>query len=276
MKRLALLASLALASTAPVLLAKSVDNRSIVTSFVDRFYGKRDVAVAFAAFVAPDYIQHNPGLPDGPKAAVEALGAMFARPDSRFEVTHLLIDGDLALVHLFGQGKPGTPGAAVADLYRLKDGKVAEHWDVLQPIEPGSDPLAMASAGPAGKDMTAQNRVAFSGFIKMLFDRGDVDGAYRRFVAPDLIQHNSRMGQGRDQAVAVIRGLRSAPGARFDVQRILVDGNLAAVHYRGQLSANDRGAAIVEIFRFHDGMIVEHWDMFQPMPQNSRNAHPMF
>ncbi|HUD93279.1 nuclear transport factor 2 family protein [Sphingobium sp.] len=276
MKRFACIMSVALVSVAPAVVAKALENRAIFTDFVDRFYTKRDVAGAFAAHVALDYIQHNPGLPDGPKAAVEALAPMFARPDSRFEVKHLLIDGDLALVHLFGQGKPGTPGAAVADLYRLEDGKVVEHWDVLQPIEPGSDSMAMASAKPAVEGATTRNRAAFDRFIALLFEKGDVEGAYRQFVAPDLIQHNSRMGQGRDGAIAAIKGLRSAPGATFEVQRLLVDGDLAAVHYRGKLSAQDRGAAVVEIFRFDKGRIVEHWDMFQPVPETSRNAHPMF
>ncbi|BBD99508.1 DUF4440 domain-containing protein [Sphingobium amiense] len=266
----------ALLALAAPLAARTIDNRGIVRDFVERFYDRRDVAGSFAAHVAPDYIQHNPGLPDGASAAVEALAPMFAAPGSRFDVKHVLVDGDLALVHLFGQGKPGTSGAAVADIYRLKDGRIVEHWDVIQPAAPGSDPLAMA-AHPRGPGDTARNRRAFTAFIDLLFARGDVAAAYDRFVAPDLIQHNSRMGQGRADAVAGITALRAAPGAAFEVQRILVDGAFAAVHYRGRLSTEDRGAAIVEIFRFDDrGMIVEHWDMFQPLPETSRNAHPMF
>lgn len=276
MKPLATIMSVALIAIAPAVIAKGADNRAIVADFVDRFYIKRDVAGAFAAYVSPDYIQHNPGLPDGPEAAVAALAPMFARPGSRFDVKHLLIDGDLALVHLFGQGKADTPGAAVADLYRLKDGKLVEHWDVLQPVAPDSDPLAMAPVAAHGKADTSGNRRSFAQFVDRLFRQGDVEGAYARFVAPDLIQHNSRMGQGRDSAVAAIRGLRSAPGATVSIHNILVDGDLAAVHYRGTLSRDDGGAAVVEIFRFDKGMIVEHWDMFQPMPTSARNAHPMF
>lgn len=268
--------SVALIAIAPAVLAKGVHNRAIIADFVDRFYAQRDVAGAFAAHVAPDYIQHNPGLPDGAKVAVEVLGPKFAQAGAHFDVKHLLIDGDLALVHLFGQGTPGTPGAAVADIYRLKDGKVVEHWDVLQPVAPGSDPLAMAPAKPARPGDTARNPRSFQRFVDLLFAKGDVDGAYSQFVAPDLIQHNSRMGQGRDGAVAAIKGLRAAAGATFTVQRVLVDGNFAAVHYRGKLSVEDRGAAVVEIFRFENGRIVEHWDMFQPVPETSRNAHPMF
>lgn len=262
------------AVSAPLAIAKAVDNRAIFSQFVDRFYNQRDVAGAFADHVSPDYIQHNPGLPDGPKAAVDALAPMFAAPGSRFDVKHVLVDGDLAMVHLFGQGKPGTSGAAVADIYRLKDGRIAEHWDVIQPIEAGTDPLA--AAVPPRQSGTTTNRRAFLRFVDLLFRRNQVDTAYKNYVAPDLIQHNARMGQGRDAAIAAIKALRTMPGAAFAVQRVLVDGNLAAVHYRGKLSSDDGGAAIVEIFRFDRGKIVEHWDMFQPMPKDSRNAHPMF
>lgn len=265
-----------LLAAAPVALARPTDNRVIVQDFVDLFYAKRDMAGAFAAHVSADYVQHNPGLPDGPAAAVAALGPMFAQSGSRFDVKHLLVDGDLALVHLFGQGKPGTAGGAVADLYRLKDGKVVEHWDVLQPIEPGIDPLAAAPVKARVKGEAERNRRIFMQFVDLLFAKGQVEQAYRRYVAADLIQHNSRMGQGRDAAVAVIEGMRASPGASFEVLHVLVDGDLAAVHYRGKLSAGDHGEAVVEIFRFDKGRIVEHWDMFQPVPEKSMNDHPMF
>ncbi|WP_300117377.1 nuclear transport factor 2 family protein [Sphingobium sp.] len=266
MKAIWAVAGVALIALAAPTIARTPDNRAVVQNFVERVYVKRDVAGAFAAHVAADYIQHDPGQPDGQAAAVEALAPMFARPGSCFDLKHVLVDGDLALVHLFGQGKPDTAGAAVADIYRLEGGKIVEHWDVIQPIEPGTDPLAQA-AQPDDKGDTARNRQVFDAFIDLLFMKGDVEAAYDRFVAPDLVQHNSRLGRGRADAVAAITALRAAPGAIFSVQRTLVDGNFAAVSYRGKLSANDKGAAIVEIFRFDDrGMIVEHWDMFQPLP----------
>ena len=40
----------------------------------------------------------------------------------------------MAVIHLRGRGSASDPGGAVADIYRLKDGKIVEHWDVVQPI----------------------------------------------------------------------------------------------------------------------------------------------
>lgn len=106
-------------------------NRAVVTAFAHRFYDLHDVRGAFERYVAPHYIQHNPHIADGRDAAIAALEPIFG-PDSRFEIKRIVVDGDLAVIHLHGStGK----GGAVADIFRLKCGRIVEHWDVLQPIE---------------------------------------------------------------------------------------------------------------------------------------------
>jgi predicted SnoaL-like aldol condensation-catalyzing enzyme len=109
-------------------------NRVVVTDFARLFYEQRDVRAAFEKYVAADYIQHNPGIGDGRDAAIVALEPMLSRPGSRFEVKRILVDGDMAMIHLHGRGGNEGRGGAVADIYRLKDGRIVEHWDVLQPI----------------------------------------------------------------------------------------------------------------------------------------------
>lgn len=119
-------------------------NRKVVQDFARIFYQEKDVKRAFETYVVPDYIQHNPGIADGRDAAVAALAPMFSSPGARFEVKRIVVDGDMAVIHLFGQGDPKTRGAAVADIYRLKDGKIVEHWDILQPLpEKSANPHPM-------------------------------------------------------------------------------------------------------------------------------------
>jgi len=111
-----------------------VDNRAAFERFVEIFYTQKRVREAFDFLVAEDYRQHNPTIPDGPEAAVRMLTPKFdGSPDSRFEVQRILVDGDLALVHVRASG-PGRPDAAVADIYRFENGRIVEHWDVLQPV----------------------------------------------------------------------------------------------------------------------------------------------
>lgn len=109
-------------------------NRAIVENFVDIFYRVKDVRRAFLTYVAEDYVQHNPNIPDGREAAIAFLDPMFSRPEARFDVKRILVDGDLAVVHLHGRPNLADPGGAVADFFRLRDGLIVEHWDVLQPV----------------------------------------------------------------------------------------------------------------------------------------------
>lgn len=134
MKRVAAALALVLLSAAAAPVARPADNRRIVADFARIFYVEKDVKRAFETYVAADYIQHNPGIADGREAAVKALAPMFARPDARFDVKRILVDGDYAAIHLHGRGDASTAGAAVADIYRLKGGKIVEHWDVIQPM----------------------------------------------------------------------------------------------------------------------------------------------
>ena len=108
------------------------DRRPVVEAFVDLMYRRRDVRAAFDSYVAEDYLQHNPGLPDGRDAAREPLAQMFDDPGFAPEVVRLLVDGDLCAVHL-RISRDGSPVAAVVDLYRWDGEQVVEHWDVIQP-----------------------------------------------------------------------------------------------------------------------------------------------
>ena len=117
----------------------TTDNRASFEQFVDIFYRRKRVGEAFAFLVSDAYRQHNPTIPDGPAAAVEALTPKFdGSPDARFEVQRSLVDGDLARVHVRAS-RPGSPDAAVADIYRFENGRIVEHWDVLQPVP--ADPV---------------------------------------------------------------------------------------------------------------------------------------
>jgi predicted SnoaL-like aldol condensation-catalyzing enzyme len=113
-------------------------NRAVVEDFVELFYRRRDVRAAFERHVVEDYIQHNPGIADGRDAAVQALEPKFSAGGFHAEVKLVLVDGDHAAIHVHARSAPGERGGAVADLYRLDDGRIVEHWDVLQPVPEAS------------------------------------------------------------------------------------------------------------------------------------------
>lgn len=109
-------------------------NRKIIEDFADIFYRQKDVEKAFIKYVAEDYIQHNPNILDGRKTAITALKPKFSNPEAIFDIKRIIVDGNLAVIHVHGRMNRTQLGGAVADIYRLENGKIVEHWDVLQPI----------------------------------------------------------------------------------------------------------------------------------------------
>jgi predicted SnoaL-like aldol condensation-catalyzing enzyme len=124
---------------------------------------------------------------------------------------------------------------------------------------------------------TERNREIVTRFVDLFYRQGRVREAFMTYVAPSYIQHNPIAADGRDTAIAALEPyFASQPNAIREVQRIIVDGDLAAIHVRVRANPQDRGAAIVDILRLEHGMIVEHWDVIQAVPEHSANAHPMF
>jgi predicted SnoaL-like aldol condensation-catalyzing enzyme len=114
--------------------AAPMENRAIVTDFARLFYTERNVRAAFETHVSERYIQHNPGLPDGREPAIVALTPKFAKEGASFDIKRILVDGDMAVIHVHARPEPASRGAAVIDMYRLENGKIVEHWDVIQPV----------------------------------------------------------------------------------------------------------------------------------------------
>ena len=110
-------------------------NKRNVLDFYDKGLNQKDFAAASRHFGAT-YIQHNPNAADGPegfKGFVEFLKAKF--PQSKSEVKRVFTDGDYVIVHVHAVREPGSRGSAIVDIFRCdSNGKIVEHWDVVQPI----------------------------------------------------------------------------------------------------------------------------------------------
>lgn len=103
-------------------------NKALVLSVLKGAFIDRDPSVADRYF-APDYVQHNPTIPNGP-ASIQALIPTLPA-DFRYEPGMATASGDLVMVHGRYTGWGPKPLVAV-DIFRVKDGKVVEHWDVMQ------------------------------------------------------------------------------------------------------------------------------------------------
>jgi predicted SnoaL-like aldol condensation-catalyzing enzyme len=115
--------------------ASVAENKRIAQTFWETAFRDARPGDAAEQFLGETYIQHNPQTPDGPEAFVAAIEGMHgAAPDFSGEVKRAIGEDDLVVLHSHVKMSAEDPGTAVVDIFRVADGKVVEHWDVLQPI----------------------------------------------------------------------------------------------------------------------------------------------
>ena len=128
---LALASSSAMAATSE---AQQEANRKAVLAFYDKGLNQKDADAALA-YVGNRYVQHNPGAADGPDGLRKFIGFLREKfPNSHSEIKRSFVDGDYVILHVHAVREPGTRGNAIIDIFKLEDGKIVEHWDVVQPI----------------------------------------------------------------------------------------------------------------------------------------------
>jgi predicted SnoaL-like aldol condensation-catalyzing enzyme len=99
---------------------------------------------AVERFISPDYIQHSQLAPPGRDALKTFLDMIREKtPDAVHDVKRAFVDGDHVIVHYHVRRWPGDMGWAVIDIFRIENGMIAEHWDVLQDLtENGPNPIS--------------------------------------------------------------------------------------------------------------------------------------
>jgi predicted SnoaL-like aldol condensation-catalyzing enzyme len=109
-------------------------NKNVVLDYYRTAFGGAPEK-AVAEHFGPRYVQHNPDAQDGPEAFIAFVHYLRGEyPDLRLDIKRVIAEGDLVVTHSHLVLEPGTPGRALADYFRLEDGKVVEHWDVIQEV----------------------------------------------------------------------------------------------------------------------------------------------
>jgi predicted SnoaL-like aldol condensation-catalyzing enzyme len=109
-------------------------NKRVATEFYDAAINRKDFAAA-SQYLGSSYRQHNPTAADGAeglRAFIDFLKTRF--PNQRGDIKRVIAEGDLVVLHVHSTRGDATPGRAIVDIFRIENGKVVEHWDVIQDI----------------------------------------------------------------------------------------------------------------------------------------------
>jgi len=242
---------------------------------------------AFMATAADPYIQHSPDMADGMKPVWDLLTN---RPDG-FSTTSIkwlgeggfLDNGNYLVMFREVDRGDGTKPSKIFDLMYFDDnGKYAEHWDMRQPLsaETASGRSETATAkeftdNPVSYDQNTEeaNRRLVATFLNLAFNGDQLETALNLYVSPTYVQHNPLIADGI-QPVIDIFDSGKIPSLCYDIKFILAQNDLVWVYSK---VTNPQGVSgVVDLIRVRDGMMVEHWDVLQPVPEKMPNDNGMF
>jgi predicted SnoaL-like aldol condensation-catalyzing enzyme len=236
-------------------------NKTIVLECYRKIIRDLDLSI-IDDYIMEDYIQHSPTVKDGKAGLLEMLHFLKSLPQPKEHgpspIIRTIAEGDLVAVHLDVQfmGKR----VAVVDLFRLQDGKIAEHWDTSKMQPENQDGLVTMTNGTAVIDDEADstaNKKLIDQFYQEGFGKNNV-----RCLAEDYLDHDPD------------GDLLKRSGYHAKVHRLIAEGDfvVAQCEFIGE---SDRYAHY-DIFRIVEGKIAEHWSVEQEVPQTMAHNNGMF
>ncbi|TCS55621.1 putative SnoaL-like aldol condensation-catalyzing enzyme [Primorskyibacter sedentarius] len=268
MKPTQLFASAAILATLPLTaLANNAQNKAFALEALEKTLLAGDVE-AVDQYFAEDIIQHNEMFANGIEAQKGVVGFLGGSGTFKADYVRVIADDDIVAVHARYEGF-GETALIAFDVFRVEDGKIAEHWDNLIPE---------AAPNPSGRtqidgvtaitdlDKTEANKAKVEEFItRALIDHEQVD--FTQYINPtNYAQHNPMVADGLDGFGAFMAEM-AKQGTTMDyteVHQVIGEGNFVLTLSEGALGGEP--TAFYDLFRVEDGLIVEHWDVIAPMP----------
>ncbi|MEU4163118.1 nuclear transport factor 2 family protein [Actinoplanes sp. NPDC026670] len=249
--------------------------REIVRTAVGELFGDRDPS-AVDRWVSPTYRQHSALAPDGPDGL---RGLVAGLPDGfRYEPHRVLADGDLVALHGTYHGFGPVPLVAF-DVFRVEDGKLAEHWDALSPLVAETVSGRSQTDGPAevtDLDRTEANRALVTAFVETVLKGGKVDTITDFLSTETYHQHNVAIGDGLDGLGTALAALaeQGVTMVYTELHKVVAEGNFVLTVSEGSFGATP--TAFYDLFRVAGGRIVEHWDLTPEIKPDLPHGNGLF
>lgn len=257
-----------------------LNNKTVVTQALNALFVDFDPETA-RGLLADGYIQHNPHVPTGPEPL---LGLVPVLKEANFDAStvRILSEGNLVVTHNIYQNAQlfGAEKLVAFDVFRVENGKLAEHWDNLQALVPAAETASGNSMIDGATeiidfDKTAENKTLVLQFVQdILIDgKGETIADY---LAPEYTQHNPQVPNGLDGLLGALSALADA-GIEMKYHKThlsVAEGNFVFTASEGSFGGTD--TAFYDLFRVQDGKIIEHWDVVSEIPAESANANGKF
>lgn len=225
-----------------------------------------------------DYIQHNPGAPQGLAASLQMIPVLKAA-GTRLETHRIFQDGDMVVMHnsLHNATPLGGDAFVVFDVYRMEEGMVAEHWDAITPMVESTfgNTQVDGTTKIIDLDKTEANKKVASELVNKVFINQNMT-LLSEYFHQDYIEHNPMSPGG-------IKGLMEGfqkyaeMGVVLKLEklhRVLGEGNFVLAMI--EASMNGQPTIIYDLYRMEEGKVAEHWDVIQPIPNEKANDNGVF
>ena len=250
------------------------NTKETVLAAAKELFADKDVA-AVDRRVAPDYKQHSSLAPDG----IEGIRGLIANlpGDFRYEGARAIADGDFVALHGTYHGFGPDPVIGF-DLFRVEDGKLAEHWDGLVPAVKDTASGRSQTDGPTevtDLDKTEANRALVTEFAEKVLKGADYSVLTDYISTEQYDQHNPEAADGLAGfgAAAAAWGEQGKNLVYRDIHRVIAEGDFVLVHSEGEFG---KPVAYWDLFRVADGKIVEHWDAVPEIPAELPHDNGLF
>jgi len=227
---------------------------------------------------AGEYKQHNLAIPTGLDGLLSVVKQL-PENSGKVNTVRSFQDGDFVFTHtaynFFGP-KIGF------DIFRFKDGKIAEHWDNLQetPAKPNPSNHTMIDGSTELKDLdkTEANKTLVNSFVDDILVNGKMEKLAGYFNGDNYIQHNPNIPDQLSGLGATLEALgKQGIFLKYDkIHRVLGEGNFVLVVSEGHFGKSYN--AFYDLFRVENGKIAEHWDVIEPIApkENWKNNNGKF
>ncbi|MFJ8023537.1 nuclear transport factor 2 family protein [Streptomyces sp. NPDC096311] len=121
-----------------------------------------------------------------------------------------------------------------------------------------------------------QHKRVVKEFVELAFNEGEPQRAVDLYVGSRYVQHYPGERDGVEAFVEFV-GKQVADGQQVhhDIRRLIAEEDMVAAHSLVTRSPDDLGIAVADYFRLEDNRIVEHWAVFQPVPESAANDNGM-